>query len=274
MSKILSRLAAQRKNSWSCLTSNVQWHIFASRGRRSRRGVRGDVGNDEVRARRFQRCLHRQVQGCGCSRPRGEYRAATSGAIVRRRRMLKSMVQTHMLNKANMSARVVCRSLAKLQRRVGGRGVASVEVARNKRSEVSIIKKRRAKRSARATFVSEQSAVKKVDLRELSGEYCQISAEESQKLRASGSLVAPAGGEKRKSKRNNGDSANTGRKSPLQHGNETARSAERAQQAMLEDQYCTTVPLLTRSRTTFCAYQILGAMLGNLLPMSPRRLRT
>ena len=36
------------------------------------------------------------------------------------RRMLKSVVQTHMLNKANMSAQVVGRSLAKRQQRAGG----------------------------------------------------------------------------------------------------------------------------------------------------------
>ena len=39
------------------------------------------------------------------------------------RRVLKSVVQTHMLNKANMSAQVVCRSLAKRQQRAGGRAV-------------------------------------------------------------------------------------------------------------------------------------------------------
>ena len=39
------------------------------------------------------------------------------------RRVLKSVVQTHMLNKANMSAQVVGRSLAKWQQRAGGRAV-------------------------------------------------------------------------------------------------------------------------------------------------------
>ena len=39
------------------------------------------------------------------------------------RRVLKSVVQTHMLNKANMSAQVVGRSLAKRQQRAGGRAV-------------------------------------------------------------------------------------------------------------------------------------------------------
>ena len=64
------------------------------------------------------------------------------------RRMLKSVVQTHMLNKANMTAQVVGRSLAKWQQRVGGRGVVSVVATRQKSSEGSNIKKRRAVRPA------------------------------------------------------------------------------------------------------------------------------
>ena len=78
------------------------------------------------------------------------------------RRMLKSVVQTHMLNKANMSAQVVGRSLAKRQQRAEGRGVVSVVATRQKRSEGSNIKERRAVRSAWATFISEQSAGKKL----------------------------------------------------------------------------------------------------------------
>ena len=67
------------------------------------------------------------------------------------RRMLKSVVQTRRLNKANMSAQAVGRSLAKRQQRAGGRGVVSVVATGQKRSEGSNIKKRRAVRSAWAT---------------------------------------------------------------------------------------------------------------------------
>ena len=56
-------------------------------------------------------------------------------------RMLKSVVQTHMLNKANMSAQVVGRSLAKRKQSAGGRGVVSVVATRQKRSEGSYFKK-------------------------------------------------------------------------------------------------------------------------------------
>ena len=52
------------------------------------------------------------------------------------------MVQTHMLNKENMSAQVVGRSLAKRQQRAEGRGVVSVVATRQKRSDGSNIKKR------------------------------------------------------------------------------------------------------------------------------------
>ena len=58
------------------------------------------------------------------------------------RRMLKSVVQTHMFNKANMSAQVVGRSLAKRQQCAGGRGVVSEVATRQKRSEVSNMKKK------------------------------------------------------------------------------------------------------------------------------------
>ena len=44
------------------------------------------------------------------------------------RRMLKSVVQTHMSNKANMSAQ----DLAKRQQRAGGRGVVSAMAARKR----------------------------------------------------------------------------------------------------------------------------------------------
>ena len=102
------------------------------------------------------------------------------------RRMLKSVVQTHMLNKANMSAQVVGRSLAKRQQRAAGRGVVSVVATRQKRSEGSNIKKRRAVRSAWATFISEQSAGKQPDFRELSDKYRNVPHEECQKLQARG----------------------------------------------------------------------------------------
>ena len=98
-------------------------------------------------------------------------------------------------NKANMSVQVG-RSLAKRQR-AGGRGVISVVATRQKRSEGSNIKKRRAVRSAWATFISEESAEKKADFRELSDKR-NISHEEYQRLQARGSLVAPSRGEKRK----------------------------------------------------------------------------
>ena len=113
------------------------------------------------------------------------------------RRMLKSVVQTH-INKANMSAQVVGRSLAKRQQRAGGRGVVSVVATRQKRSEGSNIKKRRAVRSAWAFFIREQSAGKKADFWELRDKYRDILHEEYQRLQARGSLVAPARGEKRK----------------------------------------------------------------------------
>ena len=58
--------------------------------------------------------------------------------------------------------------------------------------------KRRAVRSAWATFISEQFAGKKVYFRELSDKNRNISHEECQRLQARGSLVAPARGDKRK----------------------------------------------------------------------------
>ena len=85
------------------------------------------------------------------------------------RQMLKSVVHSH--NKANISARVVGRSLAERQQRAAGRGVVSVVAARNWSSEGSIIKTQRAVRSARATFISEHSAGERADFRKLSDEY-------------------------------------------------------------------------------------------------------
>ena len=58
--------------------------------------------------------------------------------------------------------------------------------------------KKGALRSEWAIFISEPSAGKKADFRELSDQYRNISHEEYQRLQARGSLVALARGEKRK----------------------------------------------------------------------------
>ena len=143
----------------------------------------------------------------GFDNPKSKIVLSTSGAINENghcgrqaslRRMLKSVVKTHMLNKANMSAQVVGRSWAKRHQRAGGRGVVSVAATRQKTSELSNVTKRRAGRSAWTTFISEQSAGKKADFRELSDKYRNISHEEYQRLQARGSLVGLARGEKRK----------------------------------------------------------------------------
>ena len=76
--------------------------------------------------------------------------------------------------------------------------MVSVGATRQKRGEGSNIKQRWAVRSAWPNFISEQSAEKKADFRELSDEYRNISLEEYLRLQARGSLAAPAPGEKRK----------------------------------------------------------------------------
>ena len=106
------------------------------------------------------------------------------------RRVLKSVVQTHMLNKESSAD-------------LWPSGSSVLEVALcigNKTEEERGIQhqKRRAVRSAWATFISEQSVGKKVDFRELNDKNCNISHEEYQRLQARGSLVAPARGDKRK----------------------------------------------------------------------------
>ena len=175
--------AAQRKNTCSCPTNNFQRICFLLL-------EDTDVGEVFVKTWETKKCtlddfsaayiakykvagpddpeaivLQQVAQSVRMDVADIESRHASS------RRMLKSVVQTHMLNKANMSAHVVGRSLAKRQQRAGGRGVVSVVATRQERSEGSYIKKRRAVRSAWATFTSEQSAGKKADFRELSDKY-------------------------------------------------------------------------------------------------------
>ena len=81
------------------------------------------------------------------------------------RRMLKSVVRTQMLNKANMSAQVVGRSLAAACWR-SRCGLSSGNKTEEERG-IQHQKKRRAVRFAWVTFISEQSAGKKADFREL-----------------------------------------------------------------------------------------------------------
>ena len=166
--------------------------VSASRGHRPRRGVRGDVGNEKVHARWFQSCLHRQERSCGLRRPRSEDRASTSGAIYENGHCEHRVAACFLATDAGVhgpDAHVVGRSLAKRKQRAGGRRVVSVVAATNKRSEGSIIKKRRAVRSAWTTFISDQSAGEEAIFRKLTDEYRNISAEEDQRLQARVSLV-------------------------------------------------------------------------------------
>ena len=135
--------AAQRKNTCSCPTSSFQRKLFLLL-------EVTDLGEVFVETWETAKCMLddfraadiRQVQGWRASTTQSRRSCINKWRNLSKmdvadiesrhaslRRMLKSLAQTHMLNKANMSAQVVGRSLAKRQQRAGGRGAVSAVAA-------------------------------------------------------------------------------------------------------------------------------------------------